>query len=533
MNRLASILVAIVLLGIGIQADEGHAEIYSDVSYNSSTNTVTAYSYTYPDYNASIWYTSYLSGQVYDSDGNYLTNVWALAPSGGMATDSESVTGNGCDWYMIRTGHWLERVYYVQYWYAPNPFPGYHDGYYDPYQFQAEGGNPVPYDYWYELQGPGPEWVRQSQQTDINFTEDWSEGNCNLGTKISRLQYKIPNTAQYAEINETLYVLKGTTVEFKAVPNPENQAFQSGQPSWSGTSGANGTGETKQVSFTSKSSTTTDFKTVVASAGTTKTVKIIVYELGALLLIADQFTGRSQTEFGPAEIVDYYFSISPNLSAETVGNLVWSKQSGNGELSYPSNGIARYTHPDRAGSTVLRLTVQNGPSAGEYITSSATTVEPTDAFLVKTSNIKHDYQHLGGLFKADIYMLPTNVSFKRVLFGEGTVAATATGVWSGSNGQIHQTTSPAHSIGSGNAIYGCKVNAFDTIGNWTNEPRTPPIAPGYFSWDIPWHYYSNETNVIFTNALHFITTDANGDSQLGKKNAGMYTINRNDPTTDF
>lgn len=64
-----------------------------------------------------------------------------------------------------------------------------------------------------------------------------------------------------------LYVLKGASVTFKAVPNPPTAAWPAGRPVWSGTSGATGSGPTVTVAFNTTSSSTTDFKTVVATSG--------------------------------------------------------------------------------------------------------------------------------------------------------------------------------------------------------------------------------------------------------------------------
>lgn len=183
MKKYFLIVIAIGICAVTTKAD--YATIYSSVSYNSSTDTVTAYSYTYPNYVSAMWYDTYLSSGVYDSSFNHITGDYDVQPSGGMAEGIMSGPGNGCDWYTIQTGHWLQMVYYVQDWYASNPYPGYHTGYYDPYNFQIEGGQPTPPDYWYELQGPGPEYVRQSFQTDIFFTEALSDGACNAPARVT------------------------------------------------------------------------------------------------------------------------------------------------------------------------------------------------------------------------------------------------------------------------------------------------------------------------------------------------------------
>lgn len=95
---------------------------------------------------------------------------------------------------------------------------------------------------------------------------------------VDKIQYNDPDTG-YTDITGTLYVYKGTSVTFKAIPDPCDASWPSGKPIWGGTSGASGTGETKNVTFNTKSSSPTDYKTVTATCGNTVTANVIVCEV--------------------------------------------------------------------------------------------------------------------------------------------------------------------------------------------------------------------------------------------------------------
>ncbi len=101
---------------------------------------------------------------------------------------------------------------------------------------------------------------------------------------VTGIQYKDPATGSFVTVSGTLYVLKNTTLTFKAVSSPATLTFPAGQPTWSGTSGATGTGQTLPVSFATVSTSATDYKTVVAAsakpaADTANSVNVVVVSL--------------------------------------------------------------------------------------------------------------------------------------------------------------------------------------------------------------------------------------------------------------
>ena len=104
---------------------------------------------------------------------------------------------------------------------------------------------------------------------------------------VDKMQYK-DSSGAWQDVSGTLYVPVGTTVEFKAVKSPANApSWPAGTPIWSGSAGANGTGETKAVTFTTSASSMSDTKTVVVTAGNTKTASVVAHPQSTGLVTID------------------------------------------------------------------------------------------------------------------------------------------------------------------------------------------------------------------------------------------------------
>ncbi len=144
---------------------------------------------------------------------------------------------------------------------------------------------------------------------------------------VGKIQYQ--SGSNFVDVSGTLYVYKGTSVTFKAVPDPPEGTFPSGQPTWGGTSGASGTGETTSVTFNTDSSTINNPVTVTATSGNTVTVNVIVYELTGIFTPQDNFAGRSTSRYGLLERVNLTYSSTPGaVPAAQAGGLVWKIVSG-------------------------------------------------------------------------------------------------------------------------------------------------------------------------------------------------------------
>lgn len=98
---------------------------------------------------------------------------------------------------------------------------------------------------------------------------------------IGGLQYLTPN-AGYVAVPSVLNVLNGKSITFRALPAPSDASFPTGKPVWGGTSGASGTGPTVTVTFSTTSSSLTDYKTVTATCGNTLTANVLVVQISAI-----------------------------------------------------------------------------------------------------------------------------------------------------------------------------------------------------------------------------------------------------------
>ncbi|HXM47985.1 MAG TPA: hypothetical protein VN956_08950 [Pyrinomonadaceae bacterium] len=309
-------------------------------------------------------------------------------------------------------------------------------------------------------------------------------------TSIARIQYQ--SSSGYVDVSATLFVLKGTSVTFNAVPNPANAQFASGKPVWSGSSGASGTGQTTSVTFNTASSSTNDFKTVTASAGNAVTANIIVIELTGNLAPDDPFSGRSLTDFGIHERITLSASISPSgISVSQLGGLQWVQDAGNGIISAGSDGTGTYNVSDAPGSATLKLKMLNGPSQDSGPVNNLNIVAPSDGSVQKFSGVRHFQNWWSCGYLGDIFISPTNVSFANLYFGEENVSANGTGWLSFTSGIAHcQNGCLGLRIGFGNITSGARVisDGDQIFSGKYRDTEHGSYATGNESWTIPWDY---------------------------------------------
>ncbi len=351
--------------------------------------------------------------------------------------------------------------------------------------------------------------------------------------KVDKVQYQ--SGANWVDISGTLYVMQGTTVTFKAIPAPAAASWPNGKPVWGGTAGATGTGSTKAVTFNTKSSNTTDFKTVTAKCGNTVTVNVIVYELTGYHVAVNYFPGRATTTYGVAEVVNLYFTVNPTgVTAGQMGNLLWSKVAGEGTIdNWGLTGLGTYTAPATNSNVTLRLTVKSGPSKDRYVDMAFTVTKPTGGRCVKraASNIWHVINTFSIGVNTDFYLDPKDVSFSRIKFKEGSCNAVTTGWFTdpaGCQGLNHPAWGTWFSVGTGNITNGCKVNRPNGDYAYGSLNPTPlPYTPGTFKWSLPWLYTTDNgtTSHQITTIDHDHTVAANGDATVKKDNTPTYQNN--------
>ncbi|MGI9105882.1 MAG: DUF4114 domain-containing protein [Pyrinomonadaceae bacterium] len=349
-----------------------------------------------------------------------------------------------------------------------------------------------------------------------------------LATGVSRLQYQ--SDASFADVAGTLYVLQGTSVTFKALPDPAGAAWPDGKPVWGGTAGAIGPGDTKTITFNTLSKSTRDLQTVTTTHNNTVTANVIVYSLTGELAPQDNFRGRSTTSYGIAEKVNLSFTPKPSITAAQAGGLQWRVVNGGGSTTNSADGTSTYTAAETAGAVTLKLEVMGGPSKGRGPTYERTIVAPTSAYMQQQPHTK--IYHVQGTcsvgFLGEAFLLPKDVSFSGLLFLEGEAVGIGTGYFASINDEVHPLggTTP---VSNCNTRTGCK--AFDDL---VQMEGPPPFADGEFIWPIPWMYViGTGSPTTFFTANHHQLSDATGKGTIEKAGAGPFTKLSTDRTTYY
>lgn len=338
--------------------------------------------------------------------------------------------------------------------------------------------------------------------------------------EVDWVQYLDPDTG-YTNIQSSpdfpLYVRKGTTVTFKAIPNPSGASWPSGKPVWGGSSGASGTGETTTVTFNTLSSTLSDYKTVTAECSNTITIYVIVFDFEGVFTPKDNFSGRHIMYYGIEEKVDLSFETDPwSVTAGQAGGLEWEKGSGPGTVSNAGeDGFADYDAGATNGTVWLILQIKSGPSKDNWKGYQKNIVLPSGTRMTRaTGNVKHNQGTASAGIALYYWLDPKNVSFKYLTFGEGSCPATgATG--------IYVTAPPGNhlqnyfgAILEGNSTTGCRVNVTDHA--WTE--RFPWAPGGTFTWNIPTQYIDDTStrNTFGSNQNQVPIIQANGYTTMSK-----------------
>lgn len=337
--------------------------------------------------------------------------------------------------------------------------------------------------------------------------------------KVEMVQYG-QSGGTWSDVSDTLYVLKGSVVTFKAVPAPL-MAWPGGLPIWGGTSGASGVGETKTVTFDVLSSSLVDFQTITATCGNTKTVNVVVYEVLGTTIPDDNFSGRSQGTYGLEETVNLDFTTAPGgISAIQAGGLEWTIDSGVGAVSSAGvDGNADYDARHVAGNVILHLTIISGPSEGQFKSYTKTVIAPSGTRMTRTSsNVKHILNYASAGIELFYWLDPKDVSFNKLTFGEGSCpASNVSGFFlkcipwnSYPTGSIQSGHAENYfgQIFGGNILTGCRVGGVDH----SNTGTANPFAAGSYTWDIPTHYIDDTgaRHAFGANSCSVGTFEANG-----------------------
>ena len=344
---------------------------------------------------------------------------------------------------------------------------------------------------------------------------------------------------------DPLYVLKDTPVQFRAFKTPYQASnWPSGKPVWGGSAGASGTGETKTVTFSTKSNSLTDYKTVTVECGNVKTVKVVVYTLEGILWPDSQFAGRSQTDYGIEETVSLGYSTNPSAVGTDIGlPLEWIKTSG---VGYVPPSAWWYDAKEVDGNVTLKLRLTSGPSKGLGPLYSRTVWKPCSPYMTRPhpTIVRHTQWFASAGIELWYWLNPSNVSFSNLRFKEGSCSPTnVTGYFECCepmqsqvypNGAIIRDhpawADPGHAIIT--VDYHGSLMDGEPDHAWTGEAN--PYAYGHFTWPIPtlyqdeassnWHEVESGTidqTASFKNA---------GAATITKDSAASGSAALNDPT---
>lgn len=354
--------------------------------------------------------------------------------------------------------------------------------------------------------------------------------------EVNKVQYLEPGNG-YKDITGTLYIAKDACVKFKAIPNPSTASWPNSRPKWWRDSTYHEYGGTKDIAFPTLSTSSTDYKVVKAQCGTsTVTVNVIVYHLDGVLTPDDNFSGRSQSNYGIAEKVECDCTITPSgVTPSQVGGLRWSEELGKGTLSNITNsGTADFDAGTDIGAAILRLEVKSGPSKGRGKNYMRTIVEPSSSSYMeqKGTRLKHTYNTWSTGCRGYTYLAPQNVSFENTMSREGYCDVTCHG-WLSWHNYPHPE-GPECSVLGGDVEKGCQVAGIDELYSGCKGPDPDPYDHGYYTWHIPWEYKAGDMSdySTFTYATMHVTSDPDGTAKITKKGINITSF-ASDPSSEW
>ncbi|SEL12326.1 eCIS core domain-containing protein [Nitrosovibrio tenuis] len=199
-----------------------------------------------------------------------------------------------------------------------------------------------------------------------------------------------------------------------------------------------------------------------------------------------------------------------------------------GTIAPTSGTTAIWTAPDKAVITSVKAIL----ATGKVCLRLMFVVTPNGANITEVPGTAPAFGTSPGLwgagFQGNVFIEPKNVSFQRVVFGEGTVASVVTPA----GGFQHNFTHPANTFGPGHpgsAPTGTPVSPPED--NIVTEIRAPvrvvggvPICGNSdFLWAIPWEFsVAGGPRIRFATANHHSTSTLSCDASIEKGGAGPF-----------
>ena len=317
--------------------------------------------------------------------------------------------------------------------------------------------------------------------------------------------------------------------------NPESFESKIGSPEFTSTA------STTYTTVGEKTVTLTVTDNDDPAETSTTTFTATVAKITPVLTPKDNFAGRSYSRFAIAEEIDLNFTVEPpSITAAEIGGLEWEQLSGNGVLETDSNneGVAEFRAATTPGSVTLKLSVVNGPMAGQGPTRTIEVILPSGVRFIQApgTGIAHVQNIFSvGLF-ATPYLLPRDVSFDHLLIREESIKAEADGYFLQDKGKLHEM-GRWHGVGPGNITDGCRVNLRDSVAILSNNT---PHTEGNFRWLIPWAVGIKQLDppafvriAKFADVLQhaYAVEDEPGTAYILKGSLGPFKADLDDPTT--
>jgi hypothetical protein len=233
----------------------------------------------------------------------------------------------------------------------------------------------------------------------------------------------------------------------------------------------------------------------------------------------DKFSGHSKVRFGVGEEVKVDVTETP--PSNPAPSLEWSVKSGsaavhNGKVA----GQGTLKCGNKPGAVVLEL--RNTKDKSLVATQRLEVVAPTGAqFKHKPINVAH-----GAGFQGEIYLEPTDVSFKWVEMREGEAPYEGTGCFAKvklADDELAKSYAVVHPV-MGSWVKcqgGASKNKMIGSDKVTSAIPADYGDGGRFQWKIPWFYRVHGVNgeFRFLTAVHQETVDKTGKMTISKLNA--------------
>lgn len=225
-------------------------------------------------------------------------------------------------------------------------------------------------------------------------------------------------------------------------------------------------------------------------------------------------TNTKRTTIGIREEVTVV--VDPLSSAIT-----WKIDDGATTQTINGGNFITFTAPNQAGT--VEITATSSANCSRSLIFDVIEPEGVELIIIQ---YQHKFGWASSGFCAEVYILPTSVSFTGLQIREGTADAVATGSFWCLNDLEHQVTSPAPAVGENNLL-----SAIDDVNSNVCHDGPSQLVPGTFTWPIPWEYSYGGPWVEFAVVPVHSSVDEEGTVTTERAGASS-THEINEPTRE-